>query len=137
LARTADFRPVFTHRRRFLGRPTRRRGPRPIPDRIRPLFTPPPRFSSAAYLPSRPARFIGSAADYRPIPTGFCPATADFGPPGPASAPLSTETNGERRIHSAAELGRPNTIYISSGPSEPIFTFLIQFEFYPINRPRF
>jgi UDP:flavonoid glycosyltransferase YjiC (YdhE family) len=48
------FRPVSTRRRRFLGRPTRRRAPRPILGRIRPLFTPPPRFSSAAYPPSRP-----------------------------------------------------------------------------------
>jgi hypothetical protein len=121
------FRPVFTRRRRFLGQPTRRRAPHPIPGRIRPLFTPPLRFSSVAYPPSRTARFIGSAADYRPIPAGFCPT--DFGPPEPASAPLSTRANGERRIHSVAELGRPNTIYISSGSSGPIFTFLIQFEF--------
>jgi hypothetical protein len=94
-------------------------------------------FSSAAYLPSRPTRFIGSAADYRPIPANFRPTAADFGPPGPASAPLSTGTNGERRIHSVAELRRPNTIYMSGGLSGPIFTFLIQFEFYPIKRSRF
>jgi hypothetical protein len=91
----------------------------------------------AVYPPLRPAQFISSAADYRPIPTGFCPAADDFGPPGSASAPLSTEANGERRIHSVAELGRPNTIYMSSGPSGPIFTFLIQFEFYPTKRSRF
>jgi hypothetical protein len=103
------FRPVSTRRRRFLGRPTRRRAPRPILGRIRPLFTPPPRFSSAAYPPSRPARFIGSTVDYRLILAGFRPASTDFGPLGPASAPLSTEANGERRIHSVTELGRPNT----------------------------
>jgi hypothetical protein len=71
---------------------------------------------------------------YRPIPADFWPAAADFGPPGPASAPLSTGANGEQRIHFVAELGRPNTIYMSSGPSGPIFTFFIQFEFYPTKR---
>jgi hypothetical protein len=100
-------------------------------------FHPPQRFSLAAYPLSCPTRSIGSAADYRPILTGFCPATINFGPPGPASAPLSTGANGERRIHSVAELGRPNTIYMSSGPSGPIFMFLIQFEFYPTKRSRF
>jgi hypothetical protein len=101
-------------------------------------FSPPSlRFSSVAYPPSRPTQFTISSADYRLIPTGFRLATADFNPPGPASAPLSTGANRERRIHSVAELGRPNTIYMSSGPSGPIFTFLIQFEFYPIKRSRF
>jgi hypothetical protein len=32
---------------------------------------------------------------------------------------------------------RGNTIYVSSGPSGPILTFFIQFEFYPIKRSRF
>jgi hypothetical protein len=100
-------------------------------------FHPPQRFSLAAYPLSCPTRSIGSAADYRPILTGFCPATINFGPPGPASAPLSTGANGERRIHSVAELGRRNTIYMSSGPSGPIFMFLIQFEFYPTKWSRF
>jgi hypothetical protein len=132
-----NFRPVSTPRCRFLGRLTRRHAPRPILDRIQPLFTPPPRFSLAAYPSSRHARFICSATDYRLIPAGFRPASADFGPPRPTLAPLSTGANGERRIHSVAELGRPNTIYMSSGPSGPIFTFLIQFEFYPTKRSRF
>jgi hypothetical protein len=65
------------------------------------------------------------------------PAAADFGPLGPASAPLSIRVNGEPRIHYVIELGRPNTIYMSSGPSGPIFIFLIQFEFYPTKRSRF
>jgi hypothetical protein len=86
---------VSTRRRRFLRRPTRRHAPHPIPGRIRPLFTPPPRFSSTAYPPSHPAWFIGSAADYCLIPIGFWPASSDFRPPGPASAPLSTGANGE------------------------------------------
>jgi hypothetical protein len=91
----------------------------------------------AAYPPSRPARFIDSAADYRPIPAGFRPATVDFGPLGLALAPLSTGVNRERRIHSVAEFRRLNAIYMSSGSSRPIFTFLIQFEFYPTKRLRF
>jgi hypothetical protein len=37
----------------------------------------------------------------------------------------------------STELGRSNTIYISSGLSGSIFTFLIQFEFYLIKRLRF
>jgi hypothetical protein len=89
------FRPVFTGRHRFLGRPTRRHAPHPIPGQIRPLFTPPPWFSSAAYPPSCPTQFIGSVADYRPIPTGFHPATTNFGSPGPVSTALSIGANGE------------------------------------------
>jgi hypothetical protein len=86
------FRLVFTRRRRFLtGRPAV--APRPILGRIWPLFTPPSWFSSAAYSPLRPTRFIGSTADYRLILIGFRPAAADFGPPGPTSAPLSTGVN--------------------------------------------
>jgi hypothetical protein len=96
-----------------------------------------PQFSSAAYSPSRPSQFIGSAADYRPIPASFCPTAADFCPLGPASSPLLIGTNGEQRIDTVVELGRPNTIYMSSGPSGPIFTFFIQFEFYPTKRSRF
>jgi hypothetical protein len=69
--------------------------PRPILDRIWPLFTPPSWFSSAAYPPSRPTRFIGSTADYRLIPIGFRPAAADFDSLGPTSAPLSTGVNGK------------------------------------------
>jgi hypothetical protein len=89
------FQPVFTRRRRFLGRSTRRRAPHPIPGRIWQLFTPALRVSSTAYPPLRLARFIGSAADYCLIPGSFHPTAADFGPTGPASAPLSTEANGE------------------------------------------
>jgi hypothetical protein len=119
------FRSVFTRRHRFLGRSTRRRVPRSIPSRIQPLFTPPPQFSLAAYPPSHPARFIGSDANYRSILGGFRPVAVDFGPPRPASAPLLTGANEERKIHSVAELERPNTIYMSSGSSRPIFTFFI------------
>jgi hypothetical protein len=134
---SARFRPVCTRHHRFLCRPTHRHAPRLIPGRIRQLFTPPLRFFSAAYPPLCPARFIGSAADYRSIPVGFCPVAADFSPPRSASAPLSTGANGERRIHSVAKLERLNTIYMSSGPSKPIFTFLIQFEFYLTKQSRF
>jgi hypothetical protein len=42
-----------------------------------------------------PRLFISSAVDYCLIPGGFHPTAADFGPTGPASAPLSTEANGE------------------------------------------
>jgi hypothetical protein len=101
-------------------------------------FHPSPLISySAAYPSSRPTRFIGLAADYHPILACFHPAAADFSPLGLASAPLSIRVNGEPRIHYVIELGRPNTIYMSSGPSGPIFTFLIQFEFYPTKRSRF
>jgi hypothetical protein len=105
---------------------TRRRAP--------PIFTPPPQFSSADYPPLHHARFIGSVVDYRLIPAGFRSTAADFGPPEPTSAPLSTGANGERRIHFVVELVRPNTIYMSSGP---ILHFFIQFEFYPTKQSRF
>jgi hypothetical protein len=116
------YRPIY-----WLGRPIFGRFPPADVDFLasRPVVVrPPPRFSSAAYPPLHPTRFT----------VRFRPTVADFGPLGPASAPLSTGANGERRIHFVAKLGRPNTIYMSSGPSGPIFTFFIQFEFYPTKR---
>jgi hypothetical protein len=128
------FRPVSTRRRRFFGRSTHRRALHPIPGRIRLLFTPPPRFSSAAYPPCPVYRL-----SHRLLPDDnrFSARRYRFWTPGWASAPLLTGANGERRIHSTAELGRPNTIYMSSGPSGHIFMFLIQFEFYSTKWLRF
>jgi hypothetical protein len=94
-------------------------------------FGPPPAPSS------RPADLLAKSADYRPKQADFCPVAAKSLSPRPPSAPLSTGPNGERRIHCSVELGRPNTIYMSSGPSGPIFTFLIQFKFYPTKRSIF
>jgi hypothetical protein len=87
--------------------------------------------------PRAPPNLSTQPSITRPFTTGFHPTAADFDPPGPASAPLSTGANGERRIHSVTELGRPNIIYMSNGSSGPIFTFLIQFEFYLTKRSRF
>jgi hypothetical protein len=92
------------------------------------------RFGSAPEPPSRPVDLSAASADYRPILSDFCSVAGDSLSPGLPSAPLSTKPNGEWWIHYSVELGRPNTIYMSSGP---IFTFLIQFEFYPTKRPRF
>jgi hypothetical protein len=79
-------------------------------------------------------RFIGKIGR---LPADFCPVAAESPSPGPPSASLSTGPNGERRIDCSAELGIPNAIYMSSGPSGPIFTFSIQFEFYPTKRSIF
>jgi hypothetical protein len=79
-------------------------------------------------------RFIGKIGR---LLTDFCPVAAESPSPRPPSALLSTRPNGERRIDCSVELGRPNAIYMSSGPSGPIFIFLIQFEFYPTKRSIF
>jgi hypothetical protein len=84
-----------------------------------------------------PADLSAKSADYPPKQADFCPVAAESLSPRPPLAPLSTGPNGERRIHCSAELGRPNTIYMSSGSSGPIFIFLIQFEFYPTKRSIF
>jgi hypothetical protein len=99
-----------------------------------------PRRRGFLWSPTHPHAPPGLSAQ-PPITTRFRPVFSSNWPisdlPNPASAPLSTGANGERRIHSVTELGRLNTIYISSGPSESIFMFLIQFKFYPTKRLRF
>jgi hypothetical protein len=126
-------RPVFPCRRQFLGRPTRHRAPARFPTEFGRFSPPPP--PPPISLAVDPPRAVYRLS--QPITAGFCHADADFLPPGPASPPLSTGLNGERRIHCSAELGRPNTIYMSSWPSGPIFMFLIQFEFYRTKQLRF
>jgi hypothetical protein len=88
-------------------------------------------------LPSSPPTCRRAPADSRSNLAGFHPATANFLPLRPASPPLSTGRNGDSVVLCFADSGRPNSIYVSSGPSGPIFIFLIQFEFYPTKRSRF
>jgi hypothetical protein len=131
------FRPVFTRHRQFLARLTRHHAPARFSaesDRFSPRRH---SFLRLATHPHAPSDLSAQPPITALIPTGFRLTATNFSPSGPASAPLSTGANGERRIHSVAELGRSNTIYMSSGPSWPIFMFLIQFEFYPTKQSRF
>jgi hypothetical protein len=93
--------------------------------------------SSPSTRREAPADLSAESADSQPNLAGFHPVTADFLPLHPASPPLPTGQNGESVVLCSADSRRPNTIYVSSGSSEPIFTFLIQFKFYPIKRFRF
>jgi hypothetical protein len=110
------------------------------------------RFGSAPDPPSHPAALSAASADYRPNLANFCsiatdsvrcptchPAQLIYRLPRPitdrflprrrrftlsltAFSSSLHRTEWERRIHYSLELGRPNTIYMSSGS---IFMFLI------------
>jgi hypothetical protein len=82
-----------------------------------------------------PTDLSAESTDSQSNAVGFQPAAADFLPLRPASPPLSTGQNGESRDHCFAESGRPNSIYVTSGSSGPIFTFLFNLNFIQQNGP--